>query len=75
MKTEIVKHTVCVDCLSTTIINVDCRCVTHNNYKTVELEFEVCACCNNILNDGSPAETEFNTQKYKELGWDKNSDL
>lgn len=63
MKTRLEKHKVCDQCFS---INPpsDCIC-TYSNYKTIELEFEVCECCSHLISDGNPADTDFNTNQYK----------
>ena len=66
MKIRIEKYKVCVDCRSVGIIHSKCRCVYETNYKTIELEFEVCDCCGNVINDGCPADTEFNKQQLKQ---------
>lgn len=63
------KHTVCADCFAVGITQIDCRCTYMNNYPTVELEFEVCKCCGQLLDDGSPANTPFNDEsitKFRE---------
>jgi hypothetical protein len=59
------KHEVCVDCYSIGISHIDCICGYQNNYPTIELEFEVCGCCGNVVEDGSPAETQFNWEQFK----------
>ena len=43
---------------------MNCRCAD-SNYQTVELEFEVCECCNNLIDDGHPADTEFNKKQLE----------
>ena len=63
MKTRLVKHTVCRNCLSVGITDKDCICIYSNEYPTITLEFEECECCGHILNDGCPADTEFNKQQ------------
>ena len=60
MKLE--KFKVCTSCLSVGISYVDCRCTYMNNYETVELEFEVCECCGNLVTD-YPADTKFNEKQ------------
>ena len=60
--THLEKHKVCDRCLSVDISDPDCMCCI-GKYDTIELEFEVCNCCGNIVNDGRPAETEFNTKQ------------
>ena len=66
MKTRLEKFKVCVDCLSVGTTYNDCVC-TYGNYKTVELEFEVCDCCGHLVSDGNPAKTSFNDEKIKKL--------
>lgn len=61
------KHKVCASCLSVGISYVDCICTYSRNYPTIELEFEECACCGSILNDGEPADTHFNDEQFKKL--------
>ena len=61
---SLVKHRVCVDCLSLDIVNADCRCVYSRDYETIELEFEVCSCCGNT--NAHPADTDFNKQALKQ---------
>jgi len=65
MKTILVKHKVCEGCLSVGITEADCICTYDKNYKTIELEFEVCECCGHLISDGNPADTEFNKQQFK----------
>ena len=55
------KHEVCADCHSLGIIDTQCKC-SYTSYDTVELEFEVCRCCGNIVEDGMPADTPHNTK-------------
>ena len=57
MKLE--KFIVCDQCHCVGIIHTDCVC-SYGEYKTIELEFEVCECCGNLIDDGCPAETPFN---------------
>ncbi len=64
---KIEKHTVCASCLSVGITDVFCICMDSNVYPTIELEFEVCKCCGNLICDGDPAETEFNKKQLKNL--------
>jgi hypothetical protein len=59
------KHEVCVDCYSLGISYNDCVCTYQKNYPTIELEFEVCGCCGNVVEDGSPADTQFNRDQLK----------
>ena len=56
------KFLVCKDCLTLEIIDVECRCVWDKKYPTIELEFEVCGCCDNI--SSSPANSEFNEKQF-----------
>lgn len=63
MKLE--KHEVCIDCLAVLITDPNCGCCYNNGYETIELEYEVCDCCGNLINDGSPAKSEFNTNQFK----------
>lgn len=67
MKRRLEKHTVCTSCFVVGITQHDCVCTYQNNYETVELEFEVCDCCGHLICDGSPADTEFNTQQFEIL--------
>lgn len=60
-KTRLQKFHVCADCYS-----LNCGCSgSHICYQRIELEFEVCNCCNNIVEDGDPADTEFNREQLK----------
>jgi len=52
-------------CLSPTITDVDCVCVYHRNYPTVEIEFEHCNCCEHTSDNY--ADTEFNKTHLKKL--------
>lgn len=72
MKTRLEKHKVCVNCLSVGIKYHDCICTYQNNYPVIELEFEVCDCCGNLVSDGSPAETEFNEKQFSQYKQSKN---
>lgn len=65
-KKRLEKYRVCDQCLSIGIIYNDCVCA-YDKYKTIELEFEVCSCCNKVIDDGQPAETEFNKKQLKTL--------
>ena len=65
MKTELKKFEVCEDCHCIGIQHTDCKC-SYTNYKTIELEFEVCSCCGTVLEDGDPADTEFNKKQLKQ---------
>lgn len=62
MKTHLQKIKVCDRCFSDTITDPNCQCCI-GKYKTIELEFEVCDCCGNTIEDGQPAETEFNNSQ------------
>ena len=65
-KTRLEKFRVCINCLSVGMIYSDCVC-TYDKYETIDLEFEVCNCCGNIVEDGNPADTEFNNEQLKQL--------
>jgi len=65
MKTHLQKFTVCRSCTSVTITDRNCRCTYSNGYPTIELEFEVCDCCGNLISDGNPADTLFNDEQFK----------
>jgi len=60
--TQLEKHNVCTDCYSVGIIHPDCIC-SYSKYNTIELEFEVCNCCGNLVDDGSPSDTDFNKKQ------------
>lgn len=62
---ELQKFKVCTSCYSVGITYNDCICTYENNYPVIELEFEVCGCCGNLVSDGEPADTEFNTSQYQ----------
>jgi len=64
METRLEKHEVCDQCYSLEIIDINCVC-TYREYKTIELEFEVCDCCGHLINNGEPADTPFNTEQFK----------
>ena len=57
--THLEKFEVCENCHCVGIRHLDCVC-SYDKYRTIELEFEVCNCCGNLIEDGSPADTEFN---------------
>ena len=59
------RHTVCKICYSVGISHPDCDCCHMNNYPTIELEFEVCNTCGNLVDDGHPVENEFNKEQQK----------
>lgn len=65
--TRLEKYKVCTSCFSIGITHGDCICTYSNKYDTIELEFEVCNCCNKVISDGSPAETEFNDKQIETL--------
>lgn len=66
-KTRLEKHTVCTSCYAVGIEHADCVCTYQKDYPTVELEFEVCECCGQLISDGSPADTEFNDAQMDRL--------
>jgi len=65
-KTRLEKYKVCDQCHSVGIVEANCQC-TYGKYSTIELEFEVCECCGNLLNDGYPADTPFNDEQFQKL--------
>lgn len=65
MSTRLEKFTVCKVCLSIDVSDADCICVYSSNYPTIELEFEVCACCGRPTSPGSPADSEFNNKQLE----------
>jgi len=64
MSTHLEKRTVCASCCAVGIQNMDCVCGYQNGYSTIELEFEVCDCCGQLISDGNPADTVFNTEQF-----------
>ena len=64
MKTRLEKHKVCDQCYAVGLLYNDCVC-SYGKYKTIELEFEVCECCGNLVDDGNPADTPFNEEQFK----------
>lgn len=64
---KIEKHVVCTSCWSVSATDPNCICYYSNNYPTIELEFEFCGCCNNLVSDGNPANTEFNIKQLENL--------
>lgn len=62
LKTRLEKFEVCTECYSVEINHIDCVC-TYRNYETILLEFEVCDCCGHLISDGTPADTDFNTNQ------------
>ncbi|MCH8067795.1 MAG: hypothetical protein IID16_00780 [Candidatus Marinimicrobia bacterium] len=71
MKTHLQKIEVCDRCFSDRIIDTDCQCCI-GNVILIELEFDVCHCCCNVIDDGQPADTEFNREKYLKLKKQRN---
>jgi len=67
MEKVLVKHKVCAQCHGSSVVDIDCICMYSNNYPTIELEFEECACCGNVLNDGNPHDTPFNIEQWKKF--------
>lgn len=65
MSRSLEKHYVCTSCYSVTATDPNCICCYSNHYDTIELEFEMCTCCGNLVNDGYPADTEFNKKQYE----------
>ena len=65
--TKLEKHTVCTSCYCVGISDPECICCYNDNYKRIELEFEVCICCGNLIEDGNLAESEFNERQNKNL--------
>lgn len=63
MKTRLEKHKVCDECF-TDEIRTDCVCFD-GNYTVIELEFDVCECCGQTVNNGMPSKTEFNEKQFK----------
>ena len=63
-KTRLEKFKVCKNCYSVGITDTNCNCV-YGEYKTIELEYEVCECCGNVIEDGHPVDTEFNKQQLE----------
>ena len=64
MKTRLEKFKVCDQCYSVGVQDMNCVC-SYSNYKVIELEFEVCECCGNLIEDGCPANTPFNDEQLK----------
>jgi hypothetical protein len=64
-KYRLERFDVCVDCLSPEITDLTCACID-SNYKTINLEFKVCACCDNLY-EKFPADTEYNNEQLKKL--------
>lgn len=60
---KIEKFKVCEDCQSLDIIDPNCRCTYDRNYPIIELEFEVCECCNAVKS--YPVDSEFNIQQWE----------
>ncbi len=66
MKTRLQRFFVCDQCLSAGITDVNCVCMTER-YNLIELEFDVCECCGNMVEDGTPADTFFNREQIDKL--------
>jgi len=66
MKTKLEKHTVCVICQSVGNTDPRCICCYENRWESIELDFEACECCGNLIDDGNPADTEFNKEQLKD---------
>lgn len=64
------KINVCKYCFSDGITDLNCKCV-NSRVNTVLLEFEFCKCCNNIISDGYPAETNFNKNQLKNISYEE----
>jgi hypothetical protein len=60
------KFDVCNHCYSVSLTDPNCIC-SYGNYKTITLEFEVCACCGHLIHDGCPANTPFNDEQLNLL--------
>jgi hypothetical protein len=67
LKTRLEKYNVCEDCHCVRIVYPDCRC-SYDKYKTINLEFEVCVCCGNLIEDGKPADTLYNRKQLEKHG-------
>ena len=65
-KTRLEKFDVCKGCYSVGMTHADCIC-SYSEYETIELEFEVCNCCDNLIADGNPADTEFNRKQLEDV--------
>lgn len=63
-KYRLEKFEVCDQCYSVGLLYNDCIC-SYGKYEIIELEFEVCQCCGNLVDDGTPADTPFNRGKLK----------
>ena len=68
--TELIREDVCAVCWSVGITDNNCVCTYQNRYKTIELEFEQCKVCGHIIDDGNPADTEFNEKQLATLNKD-----
>ena len=64
-KTRLEKHLVCTACFAVGIPDPDCICTYQDGYDELELEFEVCTCCGQLVEDGYPADTKFNKEQLK----------
>ncbi len=60
------KFRVCDSCYGVGIVDPSCHCID-GKFKTIELEFEVCSCCENVMSDGQPADTEFNKRQFEKI--------
>ena len=61
MNTRLEKFEVCDQCYSVGI-RPGCIC-SYDKYKTIKLEFKVCECCDQLINDWSPPDTPFNKEQ------------
>ena len=62
-KIKLKKFEVCATCYSVGMTDINCVCVYEHKWDTIELEFEVCSCCGSLIEDGNPADTEFNKKQ------------
>ncbi len=65
-KTNLQKVKVCNRCFSDGIVDPNCQCCT-GKYKLIELELHVCNRCGNVIDEGQPPDTEFNTKQFEKL--------
>lgn len=62
----LIKHRVCVDCLTHDINLTPDNCIcTYKDYDTIELEFESCDCCGHV--EAEHADTPFNEKQIEKL--------
>jgi len=61
MSVVLIKEEVCARCHSNEIVDMNCICTYQRQYEVIELEFEVCTCCNR--SDTYPADSEFNRKQ------------